>query len=333
MTEDMIVKSKKVLKNRVNEKPSKIIKQEKSTSEKVQVDSALANGAKLETLTSELEPKVAKAGKRSTKAIKETEEKIAKEERKTKSNSEATEAESKPKHLAKSARSRLERRSKNYRLIAQQIDKTLDYEFTKAVQILKSNNKVKFDPSLEVHIKLGVDPRQADQNIRQTVVLPAGNGKSSRVAVFAEADQLTKLKQAGADLAAADELLEQLEAGKLDFDILITSPKLMPKLSKYARLLGPKGLMPNPKSGTVSADLEKAVTEAKSGKIEYRVDSEGIIHVAIGKLSFPVQDLSSNFQALMQSVRTAKPINLKGNYILSLHLAATMSPSLKISHS
>jgi large subunit ribosomal protein L1 len=180
---------------------------------------------------------------------------------------------------------------------------------------------------------LAVDPKQADQNIRQSVVLPAGTGKTLRIAVFGEADDIAKAKKAGADIAAGDEFLQQLDKGTIDFDILIATPAMMSKLGKYARVLGPQGLMPNPKSGTVTNNIEKAVAEAKGGRIEYRVDSTGIVHVACGKISFGKDKLSQNCKAVLSSIKSAKPASIKGNYVNSLYLTTTMGPSILVNTS
>ncbi len=276
------------------------------------------------------EPKVtAKAGKRSAKAIAEAEEKQAKEARKAETKDEK--AEAKPKVTLKPARSRLERRSKKFREAAKLIDKTKTYELKEALDLAIKTNPVKFDATVELHINLNVDPKQADQNIRGTVVLPAGTGKSARVAVFGEADEVVAGKKAGADIAGGDEFLQQLNKEQIDFDILVASPKVMAKLSKYARLLGPKGLMPNPKSGTVTTDIAKAVKEAKAGRVEYRVDSTGIVHVGVGKVSFGVDKLTDNTTAVLAAIKSAKPASIKGNYIKSSFITTSMGPSIKLS--
>jgi len=274
----------------------------------------------------EIKTTKAKAGKRSEKALKEAEDKQAKEARKA----EAAEVEDKPKQPQKPARSRLERRSKNYRKVSEQIDKSKVYGLNEAIAVILKTSPVKFDASFEIHVNLGVDPRQADQNLRDTIVMPNGTGKTVRVAVFADADDVTKAKKAGADIAASDEFLQQLDKGTIDFDILIATPAMMPKLGKYARLLGPKGLMPNPKSGTVTPDVSKAVVEAKAGRVEYRVDSTGIIHVAVGKLSFGADKLEQNARVFLNSIRSNKPASIKGTYVKAIHVASTMGPSVKV---
>jgi large subunit ribosomal protein L1 len=270
----------------------------------------------------------AKAGKRSQKALEETEAKIAKEERKAE-KAEA-EAEDRPKQHKNPTRPKIERRGKNYRKVAEQIDKTKSYNLSDALNVAIKTSPVKFDATVEVHIRLGVDPRHADQNLRDTIVMPAGTGKTVRVAVFADVDDAAKAKKAGADLALGEEFLQQLEKGTINFDILIATPTMMPKLGKYARLLGPKGLMPNPKSGTVTTDVEKAVTEAKAGRVEYRVDSTGIVHVGVGKVSFGSAKLSENVRALFNSIKGNKPASVKGTYVKSMFITTSMGPSVKV---
>lgn len=274
------------------------------------------------------EEKLAKAGKRSAKALKEAEEKQIKEERKT-AKKEA-EAEDKPKQKQNPPRSKLERKGKQYRKVAEQIQKEKVYTLKEALELATKTNPVKFDATVEVHVRLGVDPRQADQNIRDTLVLPAGTGKEVRVAVFADVEDVAKAKKAGATIAAAEEFLQQLDKGTLDFDVLIATPAMMPKLGKYARLLGPKGLMPNPKSGTVTADVTKAVTEAKAGRVEYRVDSTGIVHVGIGKVSFGGAKLTDNARALLTSIKQNKPASIKGAFVRSIYVTTSMGPSIAV---
>ncbi len=275
-------------------------------------------------------PKVAKAGKRSEKALKEAEEKQAKEARKAQAADAKAESEAKPKVQQKPARSKLERKSKGFRKASELIEKNKSYNISEAMELAAKTNPAKFDATVELHIRLAVDPRQADQNIRDMVVLPAGTGKAIRVAVLADADGVTAAKKAGADSAGSDEFLQELDKGNLNFDILVATPAFMPKLGKYARVLGPKGLMPNPKSGTVTNDVAKAVTEAKAGRVEYRVDSTGIIHVGIGKVSFGGAKLSQNAQAILASIKQNKPSSIKGNYIRSIYAASSMGPSIRI---
>lgn len=271
----------------------------------------------------------AKAGKRSEKALKEAEEKLVKEERKAHRDEEQTAGKPKKK-VHPAARPRLERHSKAYRKAAELIDRSKDYGLADALDLATKTSTVKFNASVELHVNLGVDPKQADQNIRQTVALPAGTGKTARIAVFADADDVIKAKKAGADIAAGDEFLLQLDKGTINFDVLIATPAMMSKLGKYARLLGPKGLMPNPKSGTVTPNVTKAVTEAKSGRVEYRVDSTGIIHTTIGKVSFGKDKLTLNAQAVLDSIKAAKPASIKGSYVLSVFVTTAMGPSIQV---
>ena len=269
---------------------------------------------------------LAKAGRRSAKAIKEAEAEQARQERKTSSETK----EDKPKITQKPPRSRTERAGKKYREVAKLIEKDKAYTLAEALNLAVKTSTTKFDATVELHINLGVDPKQADQNVRDSVSLPAGTGKTVRVAVFAEGDNVAKAKVAGADIAGEADLLAQLDKEEINFDVLITSPNLMSRLGKYAKLLGPKGLMPNPKSGTITADVAKAITEAKAGRVEYRVDPTGIIHLGIGKVSFGPEKLNQNAEAIMASVRAAKPSSLKGNYINSLFVTTSMGPSIKV---
>ena len=204
------------------------------------------------------------------------------------------------------------------------------YSLKDAIELAVKSSPVKFDASVEMHVRLGVDPRQANQNIRTTLVLPNGNGKSVRVAVFAPLDVCKTAKAAGADIAEDEEFLKKLDKGTIDFDILISTPQYMPKLGKYARLLGPKGLMPNPKAGTVTMDVEKAVKESKAGKVEYRVDKQAIVHIGIGKVSFGADKLVANANAFLDSLKAQKPASLKGSFVKSVFVTTTMGPSVQI---
>ena len=266
----------------------------------------------------------AKAGKRSAKGLEEAEAKAEKIEHQKHRDEEEAEAEAKPKAPVKPTRSRLERRSKGYRKSAELVEKGKVYALGEALELATKTSSVKFDASVELHVNLGVDPRQADQNIRANLVLPQGTGKTVRVAVFSD-DKVT-----GADLAGVEEITKQLDKGEISFDTLIATPANMPKLGKYARLLGPRGLMPNPKSGTVTTDVQKAVSEAKAGRVEYRVDSTGIVHLAVGKVSFGGVKLLENASAVMASIKGAKPQSVKGNYIKAVHVTTTMGPSITV---
>lgn len=269
----------------------------------------------------------AKAGKRSAKSLKEAEEKQAKEERKALKAEDEAEAAAKPKQPVKPTRSRLERRGKNFRKAAEQVEQGKVYALGEALELAIKTSPVKFDATVEVHVNLGVDPRHADQNIRDSLVLPAGTGKTVRVAAFA--DENTD----GADVAGVEAVTKLLDKGNLDFDVLIATPANMPKLGKYARVLGPRGLMPNPKSGTVTPDVAKAIAEAKAGRVEYRVDSTGIVHLGIGKVSFGTAKLEENARAVFASIKGNKPASVKGNYVKAIHVTTTMGPGLVVSAS
>jgi large subunit ribosomal protein L1 len=266
--------------------------------------------------------KIAKAGKRSTKALKEAEKKEAKEERKA--GLTQTDEEPKPKQAAKPARTRLERQGKKFRKSAELIEKGKAYSLQDAVELATKTSPVKFDATVELHVNLSVDPRQADQNIRDNLVLPAGSGKKVRIAVFDDA------KVESVELSGVENVTKALEKGEINFDILIATPAQMPKLGKYARTLGPRGLMPNPKSGTVTTDVAKAVMEAKAGRVEYRVDSTGIIHLGIGKASFTKAQLLENAQAVLASIKANKPASVKSAYFKSAYLSTTMGPSITV---
>ena len=274
----------------------------------------------------ETEEKYAKAGKKSKKHVEEVR---AEEERQARKAEKAAEPEKKvgPKPIT---RSRLERRGKNYRKVSEKVEKGKAYSLEEAVKLAVATSPVKFDATLEMHFRLGVDPRQADQNIRATVTLPAGTGKTVRVAVFAPLDLAKAAKAAGADIAEDEEFTKRLDKEQIDFDVLIATPQYMPKLGKYARLLGPKGLMPNPKAGTVTTEIEKAVKEAKAGKIEYRVDKQAIIHVGLGKVSFGADKLMENVNAFVESLKSQKPASIKGQFVKSVYVTTTMGPSILV---
>ena len=299
-------------------------------------EAARANGeadAKDKDVVIEREATVAKAGKRSQKALTEAAEKAEKEARKeagdTTPQSDDAEAHIKkgPKPVT---RPRLQRRGKKYQQVAKKIEKHTIYSLDDAVALATETSPTSFDASVEMHVRLGVDPRQADQNIRATVVLPHGTGKDVRVAVFAPETDHAAAQQAGADIVADEDFLSQLDREELNFDILIAPPQYMPKLGKYARLLGPRGLMPNPKSGTVAVDVAKAVTEAKAGKVEYRVDKQAIVHLSIGKVSFGTDKLVENSRAFLASLSAQKPSSLKGVYVKTIAMSTTMGPGIRV---
>ena len=278
--------------------------------------------------TVEVSEKFAKAGKKSKKHVEEVK---AEEERKARAaENKLAELEVKPKGEKPVTRPVLERRGKKYQAAYKDIDRTRLYSLAEAIALAVKTNPAKFAATLEIHARLGVDPRQADQNIRTTLVLPHGNGKEVRVAVFAPEDECKKAKAAGADIAEDAEFIKQLEKGTINFDILISTPAYMPKLGKFARLLGPKGLMPNPKAGTVTSDIEKAVKESKAGKVEYRVDKQAIVHIGVGKTNFTEAQLLENAIAFLESLKSMKPASLKGQYIKSIFISTTMGPSIAV---
>lgn len=284
-------------------------------------------------VVTERKAEVAKAGKRSEKALHAAEEQAEKEARKETHDTtpKSPEAEA---HMKRGpvpvTRPLVERRGKKYRELVKQIETGKVYSLAEAIELATKTSPVKFDASVEVHVVLGVDPRQADQNIRSTVALPHGTGKTVRVAAFVPSDEVEAAKKAGADVVGEEEITKLLDKEQISFDILVATPQLMPKLGKYARLLGPRGLMPNPKSGTVATNVAKAVKEAKGGKVEYRVDKQSIVHLAIGKVSFGSDKLVVNAQAFFDSLNSVKPSSLKSAYIVSTHISTTMGPGIKI---
>ena len=274
--------------------------------------------------------KFAKSGKKSKKHIEEVKAEEERQARKAERAAADAAAAAKPKGAVPVTRPKLERRGRKYQDAAKLIEKGKVYDLKEALELAIKTSPVKFDASVEVHTRLGVDPRQADQNIRTTLVLPNGNGKDVRVAVFAPLDVAKAAKAAGADIAEDEEFLKRLDKGAIEFDVLISTPQYMPKLGKYARLLGPKGLMPNPKAGTVTTDVEKAVKEAKAGKVEYRVDKQAIVHIGVGKVSFGVDKLLENANAFFDSLKAQKPASLKGSYVKSVYITTSMGPSIQI---
>lgn len=294
---------------------------------------AAAPVAEVETIEVVEEVKTAKSGKRSEKALAEAEAKIEKEARKE-SGDTTPQSEEAEARLTKGprpvTRPLIERRGKAYRKVAELVEKDTVYSLADALELAVKTNPAKFDASVEVHVKLGVDPRQADQNIRATVSLPNGTGKTIRVAVFApEADHAGATK-AGADVVGDETFLAQLDKEVIDFDILVATPAYMPRLGKYARLLGPRGLMPNPKSGSVAVDVAKATKEAKAGKVEYRVDKQAIVHLSIGKVSFGAKSLAENAKAFFDSLQSQKPTSLKSAYVKSTSISTTQGPGIKV---
>ena len=223
--------------------------------------------------------------------------------------------------------------SKNYAESLKLIDKTKTYDPKEAMEVLVQTSKAKFDETVEMHIRLGVDGRNADQQVRGVIVLPEGTGKSVRVLVIAKGEKAEEAKKAGADMVGDDDMIAKIMGGWLDFDVCITTPDMMGAIGRCARILGPKGLMPNPKSGTVTMDVTKAVNDVKAGKVEYRLDKQNIVHVRIGKVSFGAEKLLNNLTTLMDAIVKAKPAAAKGTYLKSVYAATTMGPSIKISYS
>ena len=223
-------------------------------------------------------------------------------------------------------------KTKRTKAILEKVDKTKDYSIIDAIKILKENSKVKYTESLDCAIRLGVDPKHADQMVRGTVALPHGTGKKVRVLVITKAAEKAKeALDAGADFAGFDEYLEKIKGGWTDVDVIIAAPDTMADLGKLGKILGPKGLMPNPKSGTVTPEVAKAVKEVKAGKIEFRVEKAGIVHTSLGKLDFEAEKLADNVQAFINTIIKLKPSSSKGQYVKSLYLSSTMGPGLRIS--
>ncbi|MCT3168717.1 50S ribosomal protein L1 [Lacticaseibacillus rhamnosus] len=222
------------------------------------------------------------------------------------------------------------KKGKKYLEAAKAVDATKQYTPKEAVNLLKKIDFAKFDETVEVAYRLNVDPKQADQQIRGAVVLPNGTGKTSKVIVFAQGDQAKAAEDAGADIVGAEDLVQKIQDGWLDFDVAVATPPMMAQVGRLGRILGPKGLMPNPKTGTVTMDTAKAVNDIKAGQVAYRVDKAGIIHAPIGKKSFDADKLLENFKAMNDIVLKARPASTKGIYIKSLTLTSTMAPGIKV---
>lgn len=222
------------------------------------------------------------------------------------------------------------KQSKRFRESAAKVDRAKRYGVTEAFQLLKTFKAAKFDESVDVALRLGVDPRQSDQMVRGTVNLPHGTGKKVRVLVFAKGDKEQEAKAAGADFVGGEDLVAKIQGGWLDFDKAVATPDMMPKIGPIAKILGPRGLMPNPKVGTVTTDVAKAVRESKEGRIEFRVEKAGIVHAPIGKLSFEAKALEENFRTLMDQVMRHKPAAAKGTYLEAITVSSTMGPGIKI---
>lgn len=222
------------------------------------------------------------------------------------------------------------KRSKRYKESADRIERSKTYPLDEAITLVQETSTAKFDESVEISIRLGVDPRKADQMVRGSVNLPAGTGKQVRVCVLTKGDKEEEAKEAGADYVGGEELMEKIQGGWFDFDVVIATPDVMAMVGKLGRILGPRGLMPNPKVGTVTFEVGKAVRESKAGKIDFRVDKYGIVHSAIGKKSFSSDQLKQNIQAFMDVINRLKPSTAKGVYIRNISLASTMGPGVKV---
>ncbi|WP_395021119.1 50S ribosomal protein L1 [Dongia sp.] len=219
---------------------------------------------------------------------------------------------------------------KRYKAAAKGLDRNKFYSVEEAVKLVKERAKAKFDETIEMAFNLGIDPKHADQNVRGVISLPHGTGKTVRVAVFAKGEKAEAAKKAGADLVGADDLAEKVQAGQMDFDRVIASPDMMVTVGKLGKVLGPRGLMPNPKLGTVTNDIAEAVKAAKGGQVEYRAQKEGIVHAGVGKASFSEQALVENVKALINAVSRAKPAGAKGTYMKKVSISSTMGPGLKL---
>ena len=223
------------------------------------------------------------------------------------------------------------KKGKRYVEAEKLIDSSKDYSAKEALEVIEKFPKAKFDETVELHVKLGVDSKHAEQQVRGTVVLPHGTGKTLRVLVFAKGDKAVEAEKAGADFVGAEELIPKIEKENwFDYDVIVATPDMMGVVGRLGRVLGPKGLMPNPKSGTVTMDVTKAISEIKSGKVEYRLDKTNIIHVGIGKVSFGAEKLAENYQTLIDAIIKAKPAAAKGQYIKSVALTTTMGPSVYV---
>ena len=225
-------------------------------------------------------------------------------------------------------------KSKRYKEAATLVEKAKIYEIAEALELIEKFPKAKFDESVELHVKLGVDSKQADQQVRGTIVLPNGTGKTKKVLVLARGDKATEAEAAGADYVGDDDMIAKISGENwLDFDVIVATPDMMPALGRVAKVLGPKGLMPNPKAGTVTVDVTKAINEIKAGKVEYRLDKNNIIHSSIGKVSFGKDKIRENFSTLLDAILKAKPAAAKGQYVKSIAISTTMGPGIKINTS
>jgi len=309
--------------------PVEEIKVAEATEAPVEVEETEIEEIADETAEAKAE-RLTKAGKHSAKATREAEEEAERQAAKLERVEREAAGEEEPKAPKRQLPNPLHQHGKKYRAARELVDRFKHYSLEEALELAAKTTTTKFDSSVEIHVNLGVDPRQADQMVRATVVLPHGTGKTIRVAVFVDGKLAEDAKTAGADIVGTEELLAAIEKGKLDFDLLIAQPSGMAVLGKVARILGPRGLMPNPKSGTVTQDVVKAVTDAKAGKIEFRIDKQAIIHQAVGKVGFKAEDLLENAQTFLSAVLKAKPAAGKGQYVKAVTVTTTMGPGIKV---
>lgn len=226
----------------------------------------------------------------------------------------------------------MSRRGKKYEAAAEKIDRNQRYALEEALELARSGRETKFDQSVDVAVKLGVDPRKADQNIRGSVVLPKGTGKKFRVLVFAKGEKENEAKEAGAEFVGGDELVKKIQDGWMEFDRVVATPDMMGTVGKLGKVLGPRGLMPNPKTGTVTFDVKEAIQQIQAGKVDFRVDKAGNVHASVGKASFPVEDLAENFKEFMNTLVRMKPSTAKGVYVRGVSLSTTMGPGVKVAY-